>query len=126
IPERHVGVPGERTLSRSTANLSLITGASSGIGAACARRFAAEGAHLVLWARRGERLERLAADLGARHGVTVRAAIVDVRDRVAVNREADALVGARAVPDILLNNAGLASGLSRVQDGDPVDWDRMI
>ncbi len=113
-------------MSRIAGKLALITGASAGIGAACARRFAAEGAHLVLWARRRERLERLVADLGARHGVTVRAATVDVRDRAAVTREADALVCAGAVPDILLNNAGLASGLSRVQDGDPEDWDRMI
>jgi len=113
-------------VSRIAGKLALITGASSGIGAACARRFAADGAHLALWARRGERLERLAADLAAQHGVTVRAATVDVRDRVAVNREAGALVSAGAVPDILLNNAGLASGLSRVQDGDPEDWDRMI
>jgi len=113
-------------VSRIAGKLALITGASSGIGAACARRFAADGAHLALWARRGERLERLAADLTARYGITVRTATVDVRDRQAVNRAADALAGAGAVPDILLNNAGLASGLARVQDGDPEDWDRMI
>ena len=113
-------------MSRIAGKLALITGASSGIGAACARRFAAEGAHLVLWARRGERLERLAAELAAKHKVTIQTATVDVRDRSAVTRSADALVATGAVPDILLNNAGLASGLSRVQDGDPADWDRMI
>ena len=113
-------------MSRIAGKLALITGASSGIGAACARRLAAEGAHLVLWARRGERLERLAAELGAKHKVRIQMATVDVRDRAAVTRAADALVASGAVPDILLNNAGLASGLSRVQDGDPADWDRMI
>ena len=113
-------------MSRIADKLALITGASSGIGTACARRFAADGAHLVLWARRGERLEQVAADLRARHGVTVRTATVDVRDRQAVNGAADALAAAGAVPDILINNAGLASGLSRVQEGDPEDWDRMI
>ena len=113
-------------MSRIAGKLALITGASAGIGAACAHRFAAEGAHLVLWARRGERLEQLAAQLGATHRVKIQTATVDVRDRAAVTRAADALVAAGAVPDILLNNAGLASGLSRVQDGDPDDWDRMI
>jgi serine 3-dehydrogenase len=104
----------------------LITGASAGIGEACARRFAAEGAELVLWARRIERLDELADELEASHGRHVHAAAVDVRDRDAVLRAVDALVAADAVPDVLINNAGLASGLSTVQDGDFEDWDRMI
>jgi 3-hydroxy acid dehydrogenase / malonic semialdehyde reductase len=112
-------------MGRIAGKLALITGASSGIGAACARRFAAEGAHLALWARRGDRLAALAAELEAAHPVRVGTAVVDVRDRDAVNRAAAALV-ATAVPDILINSAGLASGLSRVQEGDPDDWDRMI
>ncbi len=113
-------------MSRIAGRLAMVTGASSGIGAACARRFAAEGAHLVLWARREERLSALAAELARTHGVTARSAGVDVRDRAAVNRAAAALVQDGAVPDILVNNAGLASGLSKVQEGDPEDWDRMI
>lgn len=112
-------------MSRIAGKLALVTGASSGIGAACARRFAAEGADLALWARRGERLTALAAELTRAHAVRVHTAVVDVRDRDAVNRAAAALVEAR-VPDVLVNSAGLASGLSRVQDGDPDDWDRMI
>jgi len=105
----------------------MITGASSGIGAACARRLAADGAHLVLWARRGDRLAALAAELAkTAPKVTTRTAVVDVRDRDAVGRAAAELAAAGAVPDILVNNAGLASGLARVQDGDPDDWDRMI
>jgi 3-hydroxy acid dehydrogenase / malonic semialdehyde reductase len=113
-------------MSRISGKLILITGASAGIGAACARRFAAEGANLALWARRRDRLHQLGQELDARHHVTVRLAEVDVRDRAAVNRAADELVAAGAVPDVLLNNAGLASGLAKIQEGDPADWDRMI
>lgn len=104
----------------------LITGASSGIGEACARRFAAEGCELVLWARRVERLARLADELEAAYGRHVHIAGVDVRDRPAVIEAVDALVEAGDVPDVLVNNAGLASGLSPVQDGSFDDWDRMI
>ncbi|MGH7675271.1 MAG: SDR family NAD(P)-dependent oxidoreductase [Gemmatimonadales bacterium] len=112
-------------MSRIAGKLILITGASSGIGAACARRFASEGANLVLWARRLERLEQLAAELRPR-GVTVRIARVDVRDRAAVLAAAQALVDDDAVPDVLINNAGLAAGLAPIQEGDPADWDLMI
>ena len=113
-------------MSRIKGKLILVTGASSGIGEACARRFAAEGANLVLWARRADRLERVAAELGTAHRVSLSVAVVDVRDRTAVNRAADALVRADRVPDVLINNAGLASGMAKIQDGDPEDWDRMI
>ncbi|HXI65512.1 MAG TPA: SDR family NAD(P)-dependent oxidoreductase [Gemmatimonadales bacterium] len=113
-------------MSRIKGKLILVTGASSGIGEACARRFAAEGANLVLWARRADRLERVAAELGTAHRVSLSVAVVDVRDRPAVNRAADALVRADRVPDVLINNAGLASGMAKIQDGDPEDWDRMI
>lgn len=113
-------------MSRIAGKLILITGASSGIGAACARRFAVEGADLVLWARRADRLERLAAELGAEHRVKLSIAQVDVRDRSAVNRAAEVLVRAGRIPDVLINNAGLASGMAKIHEGDPEDWDRMI
>src|SRR5689334_22831192 len=100
-------------MSRIKGRLILVTGASSGIGGACARRFAAEGANLVLWARRADRLERVAAELGTAHRVSLSVAVVDVRDRPAVNRAADALVRADRVPDVLINNAGLASGMAK-------------
>jgi serine 3-dehydrogenase len=109
-----------------TGRLVLVTGASSGIGEACARRFAAEGAHLALWARRRERLAALGAELERAHGISVRLAPVDVRDRVEVNRAAAELVGGGQVPDVLINNAGLAAGLSKIYEGDVDDWDRMI
>jgi len=113
-------------VNRIQGKLILVTGASSGIGEACVRRFAAEGANLVLWARRADRLERLAAELGTAHRVSLSVAVVDVRDRTAVNRAVEALVSAGRVPDVLINNAGLASGMARIQEGDPEDWDRMI
>ncbi len=115
-------------MTRISGKLALITGASSGIGLACARRFATEGADLVLWARREDRLEEVATELASAHGggITVRTAGVDVRDRGAVESAAQALLGSGAVPDILLNNAGLAAGLAPVHEGDPDDWERMI
>jgi len=113
-------------MSRIAGKLALITGASSGIGRSCARRFAADGANLVLWARRRDRLAQTAAELEGRHRISVRVEAVDVRDRSAVNRAVEALVAERLVPDILLNNAGLAAGLAKLQEGNPDDWDRMI
>jgi serine 3-dehydrogenase len=112
-------------MNRIRGKLALITGASSGIGLSCARRFAAEGVNLVLWARRRDRLDALAAEL-APHDVSVRIDQVDVRDRAAVNRAAEALLRDGLVPDILLNNAGLAAGLDKLHEGDIDDWDRMI
>ena len=111
-------------MTRIAGRLALITGASSGIGAACARRFAREGARLVLWARRLERLEALAAELRGAPGADVRIATVDIRDRAAVNAAAAAL--ADTAPDILVNNAGLAAGLDPIHSGTPDDWERMI
>jgi NADP-dependent 3-hydroxy acid dehydrogenase YdfG len=113
-------------VSRIRDKLALITGASSGIGQACARRLAADGANLVLWARRQERLEALAEEVRAAHSLSVRIAAVDVRDRAAVFAAADALQAQGLVPDILLNNAGLAAGMARLHEGVPDDWDRMI
>jgi serine 3-dehydrogenase len=114
------------SVSRIAGKVILVTGASSGIGEACARRFAAEGARLVLWARRRDRLERLDAELPRPVAGPHLLAAVDVRDRAAVNRAAAELVAAGHVPDVLINNAGLASGLTKLQEGDPDDWDRMI
>jgi len=112
-------------MNRVKGKLALVTGATSGFGLATARRLAVDGANLVLWARRRERLDAIAPEL-RKHGVSVRTDVVDVRDRVAVNAVGAAVVAAGLVPDILLNNAGLAAGMSTVQDGDPDDWDRMI
>lgn len=95
----------------------LITGASSGIGEACARAFAARGSRLILCARRRDRLTALADALPTE----VEVIQLDVRDRPAVR----AALGDRDV-DVLVNNAGLAAGFDPLHEGDPEDWDRMI
>ncbi len=102
----------------------LITGASAGIGEACARAFAARGASLVLVARRAEKLHALAAELAAKHAVLVTTAVADV----SVRRQAEGLLAAAGHPvvDVLVNNAGLASGLEPFEQNNPDDWDAMI
>ena len=101
----------------------LVTGASAGIGEACARCFASYGARLTLWARRDDRLDTLRSELEKQYGVSVVTAAVDVRDRDRVTAATRELTG---TPDILVNNAGLASGLDKIHEGDYEDWDRMI
>src|SRR5260370_16105169 len=113
-------------MNRISGKLILITGASSGIGAACAHRFAAEGARLALWARRQDRLEQLARELVQGRGDGVRIAAGDVRDRAGVNRATTELVAAGRVPRLLVHNAGLASGLSKLQAGDADECERML
>lgn len=102
----------------------LITGASAGIGEACARGFAARGDNLVLAARRLDRVQALAAELSAAHGILVTAVHVDVADR----ESAETLLTRAGAPniDVLVNNAGLARGLEPLQDNSPGDWDEMI
>lgn len=104
----------------------LITGASSGIGAACAYAFAALDARLLLAARRRDRLEQLAAAIYARHGVEVRTLALDVRDQPAVEEAIHGLPTAWAAIDILVNNAGLSRGLDKLHEGKLADWEEMI
>ena len=113
-------------MNRIEGKLALVTGASAGIGEACARRLAAEGADMALWARRVERLEQLAAELAREHGVAVHVAGVDVRDRDAVRAAVDGLLEEAGPPHVLVNNAGLAAGLDPIQEGSFDDWDRML
>lgn len=113
-------------MNRIEGRTALVTGASAGIGEACARALAARKVDLVLAARRLERLERLAAELEEAHGSAVRVEALDVRDRDAVNRLVEALREDDALPDILVNNAGLSRGLDPLHEGDPEGWDEMI
>jgi serine 3-dehydrogenase len=106
--------------------IALITGASAGIGEACARTFAREGARLILAARRQEKLESLASQLKAEHGTDCHLITLDVRERETVNQVIADLPSAWAEVDILLNNAGLSRGLDKVQDGYWLDWEEMI
>jgi 3-hydroxy acid dehydrogenase/malonic semialdehyde reductase len=100
----------------------FVTGASSGFGAAIARRFATAGARVVATARRAERLKDLAAELGPR----VLSVELDVRDRAAVAEVVGGLPAEFAELDVLVNNAGVALGLGPAQEADLDDWDQMI
>jgi 3-hydroxy acid dehydrogenase/malonic semialdehyde reductase len=100
----------------------FVTGASSGFGAAVARRFAGAGARVIAAARRADRLKDLAAELGPR----ILPVTLDVRDRAAVADVVDGLPEEFARIDVLVNNAGLALGLGSAQDADLDEWDQMI
>lgn len=104
----------------------LVTGASSGIGKACAEVFAEAGARLILTARRRDRLESLAADLQARHQTEVLCLELDVRDRPQVEATLGTLPEAWQAIDVLVNNAGLSRGLSKLHEGEVQDWEEMI
>jgi NADP-dependent 3-hydroxy acid dehydrogenase YdfG len=106
--------------------ITLVTGASAGIGTACARAFAREGARLILAARRGERLRELADQLETEHDRPCHILDLDVRDREAVNAAIADLPDQWAAVDILINNAGLSRGLDKVQEAYYLDWDEMI
>jgi len=107
-------------------NVVFITGASSGIGAACAVRFAKEGASLLLAARRIERLDAFAEGLGKNYAVRVKTLHLDVRRRKDVENALEALPEAWQEISVLVNNAGLSSGLAAIQEGDVDDWEKMI
>ena len=105
--------------------IAFITGASSGIGEACARRFAVGGYDLILTARRADRLEALRTRLEA-EGTRVKCLVFDVRDADAATRAVESLEPEWQKIDVLINNAGLALGLDREYEGDPEDWNTMI
>ncbi len=104
----------------------LITGASSGIGAACARVFAQAGAKLILAARRQERLEQLADQLSKEFVISAHLLSLDVRDRPAVESALATLPATWSSIDILINNAGLSRGLDKLHEGSFQDWEEMI
>lgn len=104
----------------------LITGATSGIGAACANQFAKEGYRLVLLARRQERLEEAAARLQADYAAEVKTLVADVRDQQAVTAALEGLAPDWKQISVLVNNAGLSQGLDPIQNGSFTDWDTMI
>lgn len=113
-------------MNRLKGRTALITGATAGIGQACARALAARDVHLVLVGRREERLEALATELREAFGVEIRTRALDVRDREAVQALADALDSEGVEVDLLLNNAGKARGLDLLHQGDLDDWEEMI
>ena len=104
----------------------LITGASSGIGAATALAYAREGARLLLSARRAARLAEVASAALAAGAEAVHSFTLDVRTRMAVQRAIDELPEEWAKIDILVNNAGLSRGMEKLYTGRFEDWEEMI
>ena len=106
--------------------IAFVTGASSGIGAATALAFAAEGTRLLLAARRTDKLAEVAAAALERGAEAVHTIGLDVRDREAVLQAINALPAEWAAIDILINNAGLSRGLEKLHEGKVDDWEQMI
>jgi 3-hydroxy acid dehydrogenase/malonic semialdehyde reductase len=104
----------------------FITGASSGIGKACAEAFAKEGAHLILSARRISLVKKLSQSLVKRYKIRTYVSRLDVRNKDEVKNFISSLPKEWKKIDILLNNAGLARGLSDIDEGNIQDWDEMI
>jgi 3-hydroxy acid dehydrogenase / malonic semialdehyde reductase len=104
----------------------LITGASSGIGAACALMFAEAGAKLILVARRQERLDELAEELKGKYSCQSYLISLDVRDRSLVTSTLETLPPEWSDIDVLINNAGLSRGLDKLYQGNMDDWEEMI
>ncbi len=104
----------------------FITGASSGIGEACARIFAAEGARILMVARRLDRLAALLPELKTLGSADAHTISLDVRSNTAVNEAISALPAAWQEIDVLINNAGLSRGLDKLYEGNVEDWDEMI
>lgn len=105
---------------------ALVTGASVGIGLACARALAAEGANVIVVARRLKLVQALAEELAAEFGVKALAAKLDVCDRQAVEKFIGSLTEPFNRIELLVNNAGLARGLEPIDQGSPEDWNEMI
>lgn len=104
----------------------LITGATSGIGEACARTFAQQGYQLILLARREDRLAKVAKDLNNQYGVEIKQVLADVRNKESLSAALEELPADWKKVDILINNAGLSQGLDPIDQGNTDDWDTMI
>jgi serine 3-dehydrogenase len=104
----------------------FITGATSGIGKACAEIFAQEQANLVLTGRRVERLKAFSNKLEKKYNIKTKIIKLDVRDFNQVKKVVGSLDTKWNKIDILINNAGLARGFSKIYEGKKLDWDEMI
>lgn len=106
--------------------IALITGATSGIGEACAHLFAQQGYHLILLGRREHLLEKIAHHLADKYAIEVKKIQADVTDKENINYVLETLPANWKNIDVLINNAGLSQGLDPIDKGDTDDWDRMI
>nr|WP_294869621.1 SDR family NAD(P)-dependent oxidoreductase [uncultured Pedobacter sp.] len=106
--------------------IALITGATSGIGAACAHLFAAQGYNLVLLGRREQLLTEVSKHLEDKYAVEVKKIVADVRDNEDLSYRLETLPQQWKKVDVLINNAGLSQGLDPIDKGNIDDWDTMI
>lgn len=104
----------------------LITGATSGIGKACAQTLAQAGANLVITGRRTERLQTLTKELKTQYQIQILPLVLDVCDEQAVFAHLQQLPEPFSQIDILINNAGLAAGLDTIDTASTQDWHQMI
>jgi 3-hydroxy acid dehydrogenase / malonic semialdehyde reductase len=104
----------------------LITGASSGIGKACSEEFAREGAKLILTGRRSERLKETAESFEKKYNSSVKILTFDIRKMNEVQTAFNSLPDNWKEIDILINNAGLARGFSKINEADVTHWEEMI
>lgn len=104
----------------------LITGATSGIGRACANKFAAAGNHLIITGRRKDRLETLQSELQTNYGIKILTRCFDVQDATAVANAFHELPAQWNNIDILINNAGLALGRDSFEEAEMSDWETML
>ncbi len=104
----------------------FITGATSGIGKSCAYKFAVAGNKLIITGRRDNRLQELKEELEKNNDIQVLTLCFDIRQKEEVNNAISSLSEQWKNIDILINNAGLAVGLNKIQDGVIDDWERMI
>lgn len=104
----------------------FITGASSGIGQGCARKFASQGSDLILNARNKDKLEELKQELETAYGIRVLLLPFDVRDRKKAALVLNSLPEEWKAIDVLINNAGLVIGVDKEFEGDPDEWDIVI
>ena len=113
------------TIRKMERKIALVTGATSGIGEACARKFAEGGYDIILTGRNEEKLKAVEQQV-RQLGADVVALRFDIRDRKAAQAAVESLTGKWAVIDVLVNNAGLALGLDKEYEGDMDDWEAMI
>jgi len=106
--------------------IALITGATSGIGAACAHLFAAQGYNLILLGRREQLLTDVSKHLEDKYAIEVKKLVADVRDNEDLSYRLDTLPQQWKKVDVLINNAGLSQGLDPIDKGSIDDWDTMI
>ena len=109
-----------------TKKIVLISGATSGFGKATAELFAKNNYNLILTGRREDRLQKIAKNLSEQYSVEVLPLCFDIRDQKAVEKAISSLAESWKNIDVLLNNAGLASGFGLIQDGEIDDWEKMI